>query len=244
MATLYTPLDIITLALGDTGEVAEGQLPSTFRANQAYIRLQLMLSQWQRKRWLIWHLVDLKILSTGAKSYTIGPAGSDIVWDPRPDRLESAFLRQVVPSQPNLIDYPLELIQSWEDYSRIALKTLGSFPDSIFLDTAFPQATLYPWPVPQASIYEVHVQVKEQLKQFTGINEQILLPEEYIPAIEYNLALRLFPSSGFPTNPDIKNLARDSLNVLRTENAQIASLTMPDGLGRPGIYNIYSDQIR
>ena len=120
----YTPLDIITMALKDVGALGVGQSPLPEDTNDAYTKLQWMLGEWNRKRWLIWHLVDLSITSTGATSYSIGPVGSDIVWDPRPDRLESAFLRQLVQSQPNQIDYPLELIQSYEEYTNIALKSL------------------------------------------------------------------------------------------------------------------------
>ena len=241
---MTTPLDIITQALKDVGAIGVGQTPLPEDTNDAYTKLQWMLAQWQRKRWLIWHLVDKAITSTGATSYTIGPVGSDIVWDPRPDRLESAFLRQLVQSQPNQIDYPLELIQSYEEYTNIALKSLQSFPSYIFYDSAWPQGVLYPWPVPQASIYAVHVQVKEQLKQFTSINQSLNLPEEYYPALHWNLCVRLFPQYQRPIDPEVKALAADALNVLREANVQVGRLFMPEDLVRPGIYNPYSDQIR
>src|ERR1700749_5311714 len=84
-----------------------------------------------------------------------------------PARMESGFLRQIAPppSQDdtgnpyggNLIDYPMTLLQSREDYNRIALKTLQSFPGYLFYDSAWPIGVLYPWPIPQANIYELHV---------------------------------------------------------------------------------------
>jgi len=242
--TTVTPYDIIQNALEDIGAFGEGQQLPASDVNRAYLRLQWMLAQWQRKRWLIWHLVDLSVVSTGAQSYTIGPSPSDIVTVTRPDKLESAFLRQITQSQPNQIDYPLELLPSWEDYSRIALKSLTSFPSYIFLDSSYPQGKLYPWPLPQAAIYEVHVQVKEILNQFTGLTESLTLPEEYYPAMEYSLALRMAPTYGMPVSQDVRALARDAMNVLRVSNAQIARLVMPPDVVRPGIYNPYSDQIR
>lgn len=241
--TTYTPRQIIVNALENIGAIADGQTPSAEDINKGFIRLQWMLSQWQRKRWLIWHLVDLSITATGAQSYTIGP-GADIPFTVRPDKLQSAFLRQLTQSQPNQIDYPLELINSWEDYTNIALKQLKSFPSYVFYDSAYPVGIIYPWPVPQASIYALHVQVKELLNQFTSLDQVVTLPEEYLPAMEYNLAIRLAPVFGMPPRPDIMGLAKDALNVLRVENAQIAKLMIPQELIRGGIYNPYSDQIR
>jgi hypothetical protein len=244
VADTYTPLDIITMALKDVGALGVGQTPLPEDTNDAYRKLQWMLAEWNRKRWLIWHLVDLSVTATGATSYSIGPTGSDIVWDPRPDRLESAFLRQLTQSQPNQIDYPLEIIQSYEEYTNIALKSLQSFPSYIFYDSGFPTGTLYPWPVPQASIYAVHVQVKEHLAQFTSLEQDINLPAEYLNAIHWNLCVRLFPQYQRQADPLIVSLAKDSLNTLRKANVQIGRLTMPTDLVRPGIYNPYSDQIR
>src|SRR5262249_34228889 len=80
----------------------------------------------------------------------------------RPSKLESAFLRQLTQSQPNQIDYPLELLQSREDYNLIALKQLQSFPGYVFCDSEWPLAKIFPWPVPQANIYGVFVTVRAQ----------------------------------------------------------------------------------
>jgi len=93
-----------------------------------------MIAQWARKRWLMWHLIDVAKVSTGAQSYTVGVGGDFNT--PRPDRLEAAFFRQIVPSQPNLIDYPLEIIEARETYNNIALKTLSSLSDRHRLSVA------------------------------------------------------------------------------------------------------------
>lgn len=166
--------DLLAQALKECNRIGIGQQPSAEETLDAMTRLQWMLQEWERKRFLVYHLVDYKILSTGAQFYTIGPngqintgPGGDFNQDfgndfnntqlpqnpyggPRPDRLEAAYLRQVTQSQPNQIDYPLQILESREDYSRIALKQLQSFPDSIFYDPAWPLGLIYPWPVPQA----------------------------------------------------------------------------------------------
>ena len=233
--------DIITLALKDAGIVGVGQTPTNEDSNDALTRCNWMLSQWQRKRWLIWHLVDTAFTSTGAQSYTVGSGGNFNIL--RPDRLEAAFLRQIVPSQPNLVDYPLGLIEAREEYNRISLKTLGTFPRWAFYDPAYPTGNLFVWPVPSATLYEIHITTKEQLSQFASLAATINLPPEYMAAIHHNLVVRLKAAYQLPKDEVFIGMAKDALNVIKNENAQIPTLQLPAELMRPGIYNPFSDQI-
>ncbi len=240
---MTTPGDIIALALRDSGVLGQGQTASAEDTNDAFFRMNMMIGQWASKRWLIYHLVDVAKVSTGAQSYSVGPGG-DFNVAYRPDRLEAAFFRQTVQSQPNQVDYPLELIEARETYNNIALKRLSSFPSYVFYDSDFPLGHVYPWPIPQANIYEVHLTLKEVLNQFTTLTQNINLPAEYIPLLHYNLCVRLRPAYQMPPDPSITALAKDALNVVRNSNTQIPRLQMPTDLVRPGIYNPYSDQIR
>lgn len=240
---MTTPNDIINLALKISGVLGVGQTAQAEDSNDSLTMLNFMMAQWNRKRWLVYHLVDVAFTSTGAQSYTVGPGGNFNV-AVRPDRLEAAFFRQIVPSQPNAIDYPLEIIEARETYNNIALKTLVSFPSYIFYDAAYPIGLVYPWPIPQATLYAVHLTLKEVLAQFTSLSQDIVLPDEYHAALMYNLAVRLRPAYQLPPDPSLVALAKDALNVIRNANTQIPRLTMPTDLIRPGIYNPYSDQIR
>jgi hypothetical protein len=205
-----------------------------------------MLQEWERKRWLIYHLVTLEKVATGAISYSIGPGGDfdTGVGSVRPVKIESAFLRQLQGSFGYEVDYPLEILQSMEDYNKIALKGLQSFPGTIFLDTGWPLGTVYPWPVPQANIYSVHVTVVAQLpSSFATLATKIVLPYEYYSAIHLNLAMRLravFQIGTFPGD-NLPMLAKNSLGTLRGANTQIARLVVPD-MNRSLIYNIFSDR--
>lgn len=240
---MTTPLDIITAGLKKAGVLGVGQTPLAEDTNDAFDDLQDMLGQWQRKRWLIWHLVDYSFTSTGAQSYTVGPGGNFVI-SPRPDRIESAFFRQIVTSQPAQIDYPLEIIEAREDYNMISLKTLASFPQYLFYDSAFPTGIAYPWPLIPATNYELHLTVKETLAQFTSLAQTISLPLEYFAALKFNLALRIRQAYQLPPDAALIGLAKDALNVIRNANLQIPRLRIPTDLVRPGIYNVYSDQIR
>lgn len=241
---MTTPLDIINQALKKAGVLGVGQTALAEDINDAYSDLQDMLGQWQRKRWMIWHLVDYACMGTGNVSYTVGP-NQQFNINPRPDRIESAFFRQVINEPaPNQIDYPLELIEAREDYNRIGLKQLQTFPQYLFYDSAYPIALAYPWPLITANLYELHLTVKETLAQFTSLNQQINLPLEYFAALKFNLAIRLCQAYQLPPDPTLIGLAKDAMNVIRNANLQIPRLKIPTDLVRPGIYNVFSDQIR
>jgi hypothetical protein len=242
-----TVLDLVNLSLFSAGIVGTGQTASAQDANNAYTMLNYMLSEWQRKRWLVWHLVDLAVVSNGSVSYTVGPGGNINV-PQRPDRLEAAYLRQLVAAPPFQVDFPIQILEAREDYSRISLKELTSFTRYMWYDAAYPLGAIFPWPLPNATIYELHILIKEQLSQFTSLSQTFNLPLEYENTIHWNLTDRLIAAYQVPLDPDQRNkierLAKDSLNTIRKANAQIPRLTMPTNLIRPGVYNPYSDQIQ
>lgn len=235
-----TPQDLISFSLKAIGALGVGQSALTEDNTDAFNALNAMLAVWNRKRWLIWHLVDASFVSTGAQSYTVGAGGNFNV--ARPDRLEAAFFRQVTTANPSQVDYPLQILESREDYSRIALKQLSTFPQFIFYDAAFPLGSVFPWPVPAASIYELHIVLKETLSQFTALNQTINLPPEYFEAIWTNLCIRLAPVYQVAASAEVLGLAKASLATIRGANTQIPRLTMPGQLVRPSLYNVYSDQ--
>lgn len=237
---MTTVADLIALALTDAGIVGLGQTASAEDTNNAFKRLNWMVSQWARKRWLVYHLIDVVKTSTGATSYTVGTGGDFNTT--RPDRLESAFARQVLPSVSQQIDYPMEIIQSREDYNLIALKTLGTWPSMVFYDSDYPLGNVYFWPVPASGQFDLHITVKQPLAQFAALTDTINFPPEYEGAIYHNLIVRLRSAYQLPLDPVQVGLAKDSLNVLRESNAQIATLRMPNAvLNRGRFYNVYSD---
>lgn len=251
--------DLAQASLQECGAFGLGRKPRPEDVTKAVARMQWMLQQWERKRWLVYHLVNLAIVSTGAISYPIGPGAGSAggietgAGSVRPAKIESAFTRQLqqpgIQSQgapPNNVDYRLQIMQSREDYDKITLKTLQAGPgEAIFLDSDWPWGSVFVWPVPQANIYEIHVSVRTQLPvNATSLANTFSLPYEYYAAILYNTALRLripYQISTFPGDP-LPGMARESLAVLRGPNTQIAKLRMPTSIMRRGLYNIFSDR--
>ena len=237
---MTTPNDIILSALKKAGILGVGQSASAEDINDAFNDLNDMLASWQRKRWLIWHDVDVSLVSTGAKSYSVGIGGDFNI--ARPDKLEAAYIRQISTSG-NQVDYNLRILPSREDYSMIPLKSLTAFTGKIFYDSGYPLGQVYPYPIPNAGLYELHLILKEQLGQFTTLTQILNIPLEYIPAMKWNLAIRLMASYKLPQDGAIIALAKDALNVIRMANTQVPNLKMPGALINRGMYNIYSDQL-
>lgn len=239
--------DICRASLKECGAIGVGQTPLAEDINDAWARLQWMLMQWERKRWMVYHLADYSKVSTGAEFYTVGP-GADFDTGPnsmRPGRLSSCFVRQLQGSQ-NSVDYHLEVLMSKEDYNRITLKSLMAGPgEAAFLDTDWPQARLYVWPLPQPFIYEIHISLYVQLQiQFATPSTPFVIPFEYYNCMMSNLAIRLRPKYRMGTYPGdpLPGMAKESLAVLKNINAQIARLRMPNTIRRRGLYNIFSDR--
>jgi hypothetical protein len=236
-----TPLDLINLALKVSGVLGVGQTALAEDTNDAFAFLNQMLAQWNRKRWMIFHLLDKAIVSTGALYYTVGTGGD--IDTPRPDRVEAAYYRQTVSQAPlNQIDFPLQILESREDYSRIGLKQLSTVAQYIFYDADYPLGKAYACPVLPSGMYELHLILKSQLSQFAELSDDIVLPPEYESAIVWNLAAWLRPAYQVPPDPSIVGLAENALNVIRNANAQVPRLRMPTALVRSALYNIFSDQ--
>ena len=207
--------------------------------NLAFTLLNNLIAEWTRHRWLAYRLSEYSFVSTGVQTYPVGNIGLNTVGvniNPRPDRLEYAFLRFLTSPQPtNLpVDIPLDIIQSREDYSRITVKNIGTLAWRIFYDPVFPVGVLYPWPVPQATIYEIHVGFKVVLPRFANLQDPVNFPEEYSNALYWSLCRRFRAAFQLPPDPTIDALARSAVNAIRLANQAVGTLRLPTMLRRNG----------
>ncbi len=234
--TVDTCQALLTNALQDGGIVGIDESIEPSYLNRAFTQANWLLAQWARKRWLVYRIQDYAFVSDGrlsppAPGYPVGNIGANIVGvniNPRPDRLEYAFLRFANSPPGNLaVDIPIDIIQSHEDYARITVKSIGTIPWRIFYDPKWPVGELFAWPNPQASIYEIHVGFKVVLPRFSGIQQPINFPPEYEAALNWCLARRLRVSYQLPADPEINLLARDALNTIRLANQAVGTLRMP-----------------
>lgn len=232
--------DMITLALKNAGVIGQGQQAGAEDANTACSMMNDMIAQWQQRRYLVYHLVEQNVVCNGAQSYSIGPGG-DISVAQRPAAINAAFARQTITATPNQIDYPIRILPSREDYSRVAMKSLQSFPQWCWYDAATPLGLLYVYPV-MTNQFTLFVNFREQLQTAVALTDVITLPAEYREAIMLNLAIRLCAAYGMPVHPALAPLAKAALETMRTINAQVPTMRLPRVLrGGGSRYNIYSD---
>ena len=233
-----TPSDIINLALKTANVIGVGHTPLAQDTNDCFNQLNMMMAQWQRRRYMVYNLVTVGLQATGALTYSVGTGGYFNIT--RPVKLESAFFR-MNKNTPLPVDYPLEVLRAQEDYNRISIKNLNAFPQYAYYNTGFPLGELYVWPVPNNQ-YEIFISVMVQLEAFQTINDQIVLPPEYLDALHWNLARRICVMYGLPITPELTGYAEASMRAIEEVNSQIPLLHMPVALrGKSGAYNIYGD---
>lgn len=240
--TIQTPNDVIDFAMKLAGVLGQGQTATGEDLADAFKALNMMLAQWQRKRFMLWALEDTGFISTGAQSYTVGPGGDYNI--PRPDKLRYAYVRQfgLMTNAPYTTDYKLTILDSREDYSLITLKKLGSFPRWIYYQPDFPLGSIFPWPIPDANLYEVHIVTPMGMQTFTLPSDQILMPLEYLETLCFNLAVRLCPMFGNEAPAEVLGLAKASMTTVRVANDAIGEMELPNVLLRGLLYDIRSDQ--
>lgn len=232
--------DLITDAFTMAGLLGLGQSLEGDDVQTGLRVLNDLLVQWRIKRWLVFHLVNISVVSTGATTYSVGPGG-DIELSSRPSSVEAAFVRQIqnagIP-----VDQPLRVINAREEWDRIALKRLISFPQAVWLDPTWPLGTLYTYPIPTAALYSIHITVKAILDKFALTTQDVNMPEEYEPALKFNCARRLRFIYGKAMDPELNIVAKGSLDIIKAINTAIPEAKMPPGLAAGPGYNIYSDQ--
>lgn len=216
-------------ALTDAGVVGVDEQVEQPYLDRAFRQANWLLAQWARKRWLVYRLEDYSFVTTGAQTYPVGNIGAGVVGvniNPRPDRLEYAFLRFLGSNTP--VDIPVEIVQSRENYALIAVKNIGTIAWRIFYDPVWPVGVLYPWPIPQGGAqYELHVGFKVVLPRFSSIQQPINFPPEYEAALNWCLARRFRATYQMPEDPTINSLARDGLNTIRLANSAVGVLRLP-----------------
>lgn len=241
-----TPIYCINQALKKIGVIGIGETATAEDFSDAFNELQNMLFQWQQQRWLVYNLIDVTFTANGAESFTMGAGGDVNIL--RPDNIESAyFVQQNQGGQP--VSYPLEILNSREDYNNIVLKSLSTWPQYLFFDSAFPLANVFITPIPPAGQFTIHMSIKTPLPDPSNQTGEMSTPPEYNQAIIYNLACLIATSYGLEVAPDVRLVANRSLSVIRNANAQIPRLGMPVGIGDAiggsggGFYNPYSDRV-
>ncbi len=229
----FTANRLINLAakLAQVLGVGQNLPPSNFQ--DVFDMLNMMMAEWAELRLNVYHLIDVTFTADGSISYSIGPGGAiDTIY---PTRIDGAQFTQ------NGIVYPLGIIHAKEDFRKISIPTLVSFPEYIFLDTSYPLASVSVWPIPNYT-YSITMQLMAQLQTFDYATDVVNLKPIYRNALIKNLAVAICPLFGIEPSPTLLRGAATSKQSMQKANTQISLLQMDRTLIRNGHYNIYSDR--
>lgn len=161
-----TARDFITMAMREAGVLGVGQSLLAQDVNDGFTLLNRMLSQWQKKRWIVPSLYEVSAIGNNQKSNLIGPG--QYYNAPRPDKIQTAYFVQLTNDGTTPVSFPLKQIWSYEDYALVSLKELNSWPLYFFYDGAYPYGNVRIWPIP-SSDYEIHLICKGPI----GFNTQL-----------------------------------------------------------------------
>lgn len=239
--------DLISLSMRTSGMLGVGQTALAQDVADTQSMLMLMMQQWHQRRWLVYRLDFIMFpLITGKPSYTVGPATvvptPDVVLpgNYRPANIQSCYLRQQVGSGPNSypVDFPMKIMKSRQEYDAITLKSLLSWPDSIYWDPIVGAATLYVWPIPIQTLFSLYIAWQfaiDAAGEDAGSTDlDTIVPPETQLAIMYNLALLLTINYKLPPDQNLAAMARSTLNTLRMTNFAMQPLQMPSALRANG----------
>lgn len=233
MAT--TAGDQINRALRLIGVLAEGEVPSASTSADALMALNQMLDSWNTESLSVYSTQD-QVFTWPANqiSQTLGPPGlgANFIGN-RPITILDAYY--VV----GTISYPVEIINQ-DQYDGIALKTATTtLPQVLFVNTDFPNNSLFLYPVPTQSL-TFHVISATELAQPALLSTALSFPPGYLKAFAYNLAVELAPEFGATVPKEVRDGAAISKRNIKRINQDDGLLSMPDALVGGSVGNIFA----
>src|SRR5580692_8738794 len=180
-----TARDFIILALKEAGILGVGQTPLAEDTNDCFTLLQRMTAQWQKRRWMV---PGLQVIGNLGNSQISNKIGIGQFWNtPRPDKIQGAYFIQNTQSG-TPVSLPLSACFSYEDYIKITVKNLNTFPEYFFYDGrnqygnnptdgSKGYGNVFIWPIPDPT-YTIFLLIKSQLGWPITLNNIFTLPDE------------------------------------------------------------------
>lgn len=208
-----TALQMIARSMRLIGALGRGETPTADEQTDGLTALNAMLQAMSIQRLIIYHIqVENFSWPAATASRTIGPSADfDTA---RPVRIERAWQRL------NNQDYPVNVI-NFAQWSRIQQKNLStSIADRIYLDNAFPIATLYLYQVPSDTA-QIYLQTWKALQSFPAATTEISLPPGYEDMLVFNLAIALAGEYQRSIPQQVTKYAASTMRAIKRLNAKV-----------------------
>lgn len=145
----------------------------------------------------------------------------------RPLRITDGFVRQAASTN----DVPITVI-SRENYNRFGNKTSTGTPIQAMYDPQLTTGYLYLYPAPSTVAQLIYLEVQKPIDDFSTSTDDYDLPQEWVEALKFNLALRLAPEYRVPreTYDQIKELAVATYALIDSWDQEQASVSFGPNL--------------
>jgi hypothetical protein len=229
-ATCATLVGAALRIAGITGR--PGRVAAPDQSTEAITVLNEMLGSWNTDPLKIFETsIDRYALTPFQTTYFIGPTGNFVA--PRPSKIVRANV--VLTGFTPELHRPLGLYEV-TDWAGLSIPELpGAWPRRLYNDHAMPDSQLYLYPVVSiASDLELFTLLA--LQQFAALTDVVVLPDGYLRAITFNLALEL--AAYYPHDAQVAEnapgIARDSLALIESRNSPVPRMVNDaSGLSRP-----------
>lgn len=208
-----TARTIVTKALKILGVVEAGEVPTSDELNDGLASLNSYLETLQIDKFSLLALTDLSCaMVSGGGSYTIGAAGN-IVANPRPAKIEQAFIRL------GTTDIPVDIVSSAKWFA-IPDKTVRSdYPNKLYYEPNETTGVILVYPVPTATC-SLHVVAWLPVSKFATLDTNISLAPGYERMLNYNLAIEVAPEYKVAIPPNVAMVASEALAAVRRVNVR------------------------
>lgn len=227
------------------------EVPTATELADTLRTVNMMLNTWSDRNLMVQGTVRAGFaLTAGKYSYTIGPAGADIIYT-KPSGISTAFVRDAGGN-----DWPVDITpkETYDSYDDKLIAT-GRPEEMIYELGQAQQAaqvgtiTLYPIP-DAANPYTLYPEMYLPLVEFVNLTDTITFDKgAYFEAIKYNGAMRVwggYYKAEIPFPPMEMALAQEAMRILENINSKqmIAVLDVPSKGGKVGGggYDVYSDE--
>lgn len=229
-----TGQEVIEAALQELGILVSGGTLGSDDFAWGLGKMNRMLNSWSAAGINLHYRVKESFsLAGGTPDYTIG-SGADFD-TPRPNKIESAFIRDTGH------DYPVG-VRPISEYWDLTEKTTESRPLKLYYDPTYPDGTIYLYFTPD-SAYSLYFISQKPLVTYPKVTTEILLPGEYEDAMVLGLAIRFAPRYGKAVSRDLRLSAKEAHGNLIGLN--LSNQMKGVDLGLPGTrkstYNIDAD---
>lgn len=148
----------------------------------------------------------------------------------------------LVATETTPVEVPRALITD-DAYQNLRIKALST---SIFTDVYYNPTyarglgMIFLWPTPNTTIHDLVLYRADQLAGFADLTTNYDFPPGYREMLEYNIAVILAISWGKPITPELRQMADDSMALIKRQNTRLTDLAIDPALtnGHQGWYNI------